>query len=126
MVNLLCAKTPFRAQETFSVIDGTEKVFLRFVYTRSKGGFKMDREDIFRLIEQERDRQDMLHPQTLRKKSDNEDIEIIANLIDQMEILAVLIEEVGEVGKALQGEGDLKEELVHTASVCVRWLERIK
>jgi NTP pyrophosphatase (non-canonical NTP hydrolase) len=85
----------------------------------------MDRQDIFRLIEQERDRQDLLHPKTKRKKSDNEDIEIIANLIDQLEFLAVLIEEVGEVGKAMQGDGNLKEELIQTASCCVRWVESL-
>jgi NTP pyrophosphatase (non-canonical NTP hydrolase) len=42
------------------------------------------------------------------------------------EFLAVLIEEVGEVGKALQGDGDLKEELIQVASVVVRWLENMK
>ena len=86
----------------------------------------MDRKEIFQLIDQERDRQDLLHPRPVRKKSDNEDIEIIANLIDQMEFLAVLVEEIGEVGRSLQGEGDLKEELIQSASVCVRWLERLK
>ena len=38
----------------------------------------------------------------------------------------VLTEEFLEVIRALQGEGSLKEELVHTASVCVRWLENLK
>ena len=41
-------------------------------------------------------------------------------------MLAVLIEEVGEVGKALQGEGYLEEELIQIASVCCRWLENLK
>ena len=85
----------------------------------------MERDYIFSLIEEERDRQDLLHPRPQRKKSDNEDIEIIANLIDQTEFLSVLVEETGEVARAMQGEGDLKEELIHTASVCVRWLERL-
>ena len=85
----------------------------------------MERDYIFSLIDEERDRQDLLHPRPQRKKSDNEDIEIIANLIDQTEFLAVLVEETGEVARALQGEGSLKEELIHTASVCVRWLERL-
>lgn len=85
----------------------------------------MERDYIFSLIEEERDRQDLLHPRPHRKKSDNEDIEIIANLIDQTEFLSVLVEETGEVARAMQGEGDLKEELIHTASVCVRWLERL-
>ena len=85
----------------------------------------MERDYIFSLIDEERDRQDLLHTRPQRKKSDNEDIEIIANLIDQTEFLAVLVEETGEVARALQGEGSLKEELIHTASVCVRWLERL-
>lgn len=41
--------------------------------------------------------------------------------------LAILMEEVGEVAKAIQN-GDienLKEELIQVASVCVRWLEHI-
>jgi NTP pyrophosphatase (non-canonical NTP hydrolase) len=33
------------------------------------------------------------------------------------------MEEVGEVGKAMQGDGDLQEELIQVAAVCVRWLE---
>jgi NTP pyrophosphatase (non-canonical NTP hydrolase) len=43
--------------------------------------------------------------------------------IQTQELLAVLIEEVGEVGRALQGESNLEEELIHVASVCIRWLE---
>lgn len=85
----------------------------------------MDRQNIFRLIEEERDRQDLLHP--LRKrKYDDKNVELIANLIDQTEFLAVAVEEIGEVARAMQGEGDLKEELVQLASVCVRWLEEFK
>jgi hypothetical protein len=86
----------------------------------------LDRKEIFQLIEEERDRQDKLHPLPVRKRHDDKDIEVITNLIKQMEFLAVLVEEIGEVGKALQGEGDLKEELIQSASVCVRWLEHLK
>jgi NTP pyrophosphatase (non-canonical NTP hydrolase) len=43
--------------------------------------------------------------------------------IQQNELLAVLVEEVGEIGKALQGEGNLRDELIQVASVCVKWLE---
>ena len=57
------------------------------------------------------------------KKSDNPDIVAIENLIVYSEFLAILVEEVGEVAKALQGEGDFKEELIQVASVCVRILE---
>ena len=39
--------------------------------------------------------------------------------------LAVLVEEVGEIASALQGDGDLEEELVQLASLCVRWLEEL-
>jgi NTP pyrophosphatase (non-canonical NTP hydrolase) len=42
------------------------------------------------------------------------------------DMIAVLTEEFLEVVRALQGEGNLQEELVHTASVCVRWLENLK
>ena len=86
----------------------------------------MERDYIFSLIDEERDRQDLLHPRPPRKKSDNEDIEIIANLIDQTEFLAVLVEEIGEVARALQGEGILKDELIQTASVCADGLSACK
>lgn len=91
-----------------------------------KGVIFLERKQIFQLIEEERDRQDKLHPLPVRKKYDDKDIEVITNLIKQMEFLAVLVEEIGEVGKALQGDGDLKEELIQSASVCVRWLEHLK
>jgi len=39
--------------------------------------------------------------------------------------LAILVEEVGEIAQAMQGDGSLEEELVHLASVCVRWLEEL-
>jgi NTP pyrophosphatase (non-canonical NTP hydrolase) len=38
---------------------------------------------------------------------------------------AILVEEVGEIAQALQGEGDLQEEIVQLAAVCVRWLEEL-
>jgi hypothetical protein len=87
---------------------------------------KIDRKEIFELIETERERQDRLHPIPNFKRSKNPDIEALETMILSGEFLSVLVEELGEVGRALQGEGELKEELVHTASVCVRWLENIK
>lgn len=63
---------------------------------------------IFDAIMQERRRQDGLHHWT--KKTNK---------------LAVLVEEVGEIASALQGDGDLEEELIQLASVCVRWLEEL-
>jgi NTP pyrophosphatase (non-canonical NTP hydrolase) len=47
----------------------------------------------------------------------------MTTIINNGEILAVLVEEIGEIGRALQGEGDLSEELIHVAAVCIRWLE---
>lgn len=40
--------------------------------------------------------------------------------------LAVLVEEVGEVAQAMQGDGDLETELVQVAAVAVAWLEAIE
>lgn len=68
----------------------------------------MNRVDIIAAILIERDRQDAIHPN---------------NKID--DYLAILIEEVGEIGAALQGAGDTQEELIQLAAVCVRWLESI-
>jgi NTP pyrophosphatase (non-canonical NTP hydrolase) len=65
-------------------------------------------EIILDAILQERRRQDELH--LWNKKTDK---------------LAILIEEVGEIASAMQGDGDLEEELVQLASVCVRWLETL-
>lgn len=86
----------------------------------------MERKNIFRLIEEERDRQDRIHPLPKLRKDDSVETEALYNIIFCNEFLAILVEELGEVARALQGEGDLKEELVQTASVCVRWLEQIK
>ena len=68
----------------------------------------MTKDIIFDAILQERSRQDGLHEWT--KKTNR---------------LAVLVEEVGEIASALQGDGDLQEELVQLASCCVRWLEEL-
>jgi NTP pyrophosphatase (non-canonical NTP hydrolase) len=68
----------------------------------------MTQDIIFDAIMQERSRQDELH--IWNKRTDR---------------LAVLVEEVGEIAAAIQGDGDLAEELVQLAAVCVRWLEDI-
>jgi NTP pyrophosphatase (non-canonical NTP hydrolase) len=65
-------------------------------------------EIIFDAIVQERLRQDSLH--TWKKKTNR---------------LAILVEEVGEVAAALQGDGNLEEELIQIAACCVRWLEEL-
>jgi hypothetical protein len=102
----------------------------RFSELKEKLGVKevipIDRKDIFRAIEFERERQDKKHPLPTLKKSPNEDVEVMHNFIATTEFFSVLIEEVGEVARALQGESDLAEELCHVASVCVRWLENLK
>jgi hypothetical protein len=86
----------------------------------------MERQDIFRLIEAERERQEKLHPMPLLKKAGTDDLDIMHNFIASTEFLAVLMEEVGEVGKAMQGEGNLKDELIQVAAFCFRWLEYMK
>ena len=68
----------------------------------------MTQDYIIDAIIQERLRQDGLHQWT--KKTNR---------------LAVLVEEVGEIAQALQGEGNLEEELVQLAAVCVRMLEEL-
>jgi NTP pyrophosphatase (non-canonical NTP hydrolase) len=68
--------------------------------------YDMNQDMIIDSILQERKRQDVLHP--WNKKTNR---------------LAILVEEVGEIAQALQGEGSLEEELVQLAAVCVRWLE---
>ena len=57
------------------------------------------------------------------KKEHQEEIKTMTTIINNGEMLAVLIEEIGEIGRALQGEGNLSEELVQAAAVCIRWLE---
>jgi NTP pyrophosphatase (non-canonical NTP hydrolase) len=66
----------------------------------------MEQNEILRAIIEERQRQDKLHP---------------ANNIK--DYLTILVEEVGEVAAALQGEGILTEELIQVAAVCIRWIE---
>lgn len=68
----------------------------------------MTKDIIMDAIMQERRRQDGLH--VWGKKTNR---------------LSILVEEVGEIASALQGDGDLQEELVQLASVCVRWLEEL-
>lgn len=85
----------------------------------------MDRKEIFRAIEVERERQDQLHPKKKIRQTGDKETDLLQNLLLHYEFMPILVEEVGEVGTALQGEGDLQEELIHVASVCVKWLENI-
>ena len=81
------------------------------------------REEIYKRIDAERDRQERLHPILKLKKDQDDEIKTITTLINNGEMLAVLVEELGEVARALQGEGKLDEELIQMAAVCCRWLE---
>jgi NTP pyrophosphatase (non-canonical NTP hydrolase) len=70
----------------------------------------MQRSDIIEAIFLERYRQNILHPWNRYTPR-----------------LAVLVEELGEVGTALQDDDtdNLKEELIQLAALCVRWLEEL-
>lgn len=70
----------------------------------------MNQVEIFNEIIKERKRQDFLHPDNKKE-----------------EYLAIIIEEVGEVAKALQlkDKDNLKEEIIHVAAVAIRWLEAL-
>jgi hypothetical protein len=116
------------ARKLFRFVMGPRGFFCCFEHNRrkdKKGVLTLDRKIIFDLIDEERDRQDVIHP-IIKRKYDDKNVELIANLIDQTDFLAVLVEEIGEVARAMQGEGSLREELIQTASVCVRWLEQFK
>lgn len=65
---------------------------------------------IFEHIAEERQFQNIKHP-----------------LFPKEDRLAILIEEVGEVGKAINEHDriELRKELIQVAAVAVRWLERI-
>jgi NTP pyrophosphatase (non-canonical NTP hydrolase) len=70
----------------------------------------MQRTDIIEAIFLERYRQNILHPWN-----------------NYTPRLAVLVEELGEIGTALQDQDpdNLKEELIQLAALCVRWLEEL-
>jgi hypothetical protein len=91
------------------------------------GGFdKMDRGEIFALIERERERQEILHPIYESSETKNSEVQAITTLINNGEFLSILVEELGEVASALQGDGILKDELIQVASVAIRWLENME
>lgn len=86
----------------------------------------MQRADIFRAIDIERERQEQLHPIPKENPHDEPDVKAVKQLFFMNEMLSVLVEEMGEVGKAMQGDGELEEELIQVAAVCCRWLENMK
>ena len=68
-----------------------------------------------------------MHPLSNLPNEQNErEIRLMAAFIKNNELLTVLVEEVGEVAKALQEGTNLEEELIQVAAVCVRWLEEMK
>jgi NTP pyrophosphatase (non-canonical NTP hydrolase) len=74
----------------------------------------MTREEVFRLIDAERDAQ--------RKKWREEENEFRGDK------LAVLMEEVGEVAKSMledEGKERLKAELIQVAAVAVKWVQTL-
>ncbi len=74
----------------------------------------------YSLISDERDRQEQLHADgTLPWICSQPDCPDVLRL-------SALMEEVGEVGSALLGDGDLRTELVQVAAVAVAWLEGIE
>lgn len=68
----------------------------------------MRRDRIYKLLDAERNYQNTIHP-----------------MYNPAMILAVLVEEVGEVAQAVQNNDimNLKAELLQLAAVCIRWLE---
>jgi NTP pyrophosphatase (non-canonical NTP hydrolase) len=71
----------------------------------------MTQTEIFQLIQEERVRQDKIHPSFPPFKADR---------------LAILGEEFGEVCMAINDNSNLEEELIQVAAVCVRWLEKMR
>jgi hypothetical protein len=54
-----------------------------------------------------------------------QEIKAMANYFELTDKFAVLIEKVGEIGKALQGEGEVRESIQNLAETCQSWLDEI-
>lgn len=80
----------------------------------------MTRKEIIEAIAKERQRQQDKHGEW----------SVASPFISDGDRLAILIEEVGEVGKAMQEHDphsdSLRAELVQVAAVCVAWLEAME
>jgi NTP pyrophosphatase (non-canonical NTP hydrolase) len=80
-----------------------------------KGAIDMRKQQqlIFEHIAEERERQDSKHP--------------LPHGFKYVDRLAILVEEVGEVGKAIFEDNrlELRDELIQVAAVAVRWIEQI-
>lgn len=73
----------------------------------------MTRDEIYKLIDIERNRQDRIHPTWP---------------VDLHRCMSVLSEECGEVAAAVNDgrPTGMRAEIVQTAAVCVRWLESME
>jgi hypothetical protein len=91
-----------------------------------RGSVYIERSEVFDAIELERERQEEIHPMPIRKNSEDADVKAVQAMLFHNDMLAILTEEFLEVVRAIQGDGNLKDELVQTASVCCRWLENLK
>lgn len=57
--------------------------------------------------------------------SDKPQVMALAQYIWLTEQLTELTVSIGEIGKALQGEGDLREKIENVARTCENWLKKI-
>lgn len=111
--NLSCKVNPTELQTQSLLWHGSTLEVMNYIEIREKteNNGVTAREQIFDSITAERARQDRKHPEF------------------QPEFrMAVLSEETGEVGRALQNKdaANLREELVQVAAVAVRWLEALE
>lgn len=58
--------------------------------------------------------------------SDKPQVMALAQYIWLTEQLTELTVSIGEIGKALQGEGDLREKIENVAKTCENWLKMIE
>lgn len=86
----------------------------------------MEKAEIFELIEKEMIRQANKLPRPIIRENESPEVKAIAHYLWLTDMLAVLISEVGEVGKALQGEKELEGALIKVSGVCSCWLENLK
>lgn len=59
-------------------------------------------------------------------ENESPDILIMKKYFFLNEMLATLLTDIGNIGKAMQGEEELNKHLINVAAVCVKWLEENK
>lgn len=91
-----------------------------------KKGTIIDRKDIFETIENKMNEHDFYIHVPNPNHDDDPELKILKHYFYLNEMLSLLIAEIGAVGKALQGEGDLPDALLNMASLCANWLENIE